>query len=849
MSITSCLKLPRVFWAACVTLIAANLGLVGFIEFTPRVSRDIAYGDIQPELGLAYQAPLSLFVTRLYVLPVDTASRQVSSRLGMFEDGRPLGPAHSQHRDIREKAGGRFSFWDGSIIFSASDGTDPRTNGRAYSFASSTRVNPPLRLLLAVVLAFVDAAFLITFRKQIFLFLRRPRGSLVITGVGVPLVLLAALAASGWFSPIIVAGEGWTEDGALAGQIVLHALLGCLTSLGIWAAGAGISRLTDRDQHSSLARVLIPAFPIGMTLLAMLLTVALIVPHGRPIAIVLWLVCLLPLRNWRPPAAQVVAALKAALGIIPFAAAFGIWLALLWHGPTDTVAGAPTGDLSFYAGSIWSLASHPFPYIDLGYANGVDRGYFNMLYPALGAALLALPNFDPFLFLLAGGGTSFVLLSALMLHFYLSDRALREIGPVDLLVLILSVVVAARYPYWAAESIPLVFVPALTISVWWMAERGQHDYRWGIAATMAGLSGSTLSKITSAALLVPLGFTGVLPHLRKLPNAAKLAAFGVAGIFGLYSMTMLVHFIPLFGASSVGPESFRTPHWFFLLRDVGALLMIASAWLVAEKGAALAVTIGLATFLAYSWLFQINFVCAALVLGLILVSGQPSSIYGRALALAAFAMSLPALILGDPANGIVSGVLWVVCLGGAALVATPNGPATTTVARQMTFPNLTLLAIVAVVVISLGLLGVSRGSIIANSGWHFTMRKPLTPALKEIWSTVRERTPNDALIFTDQVDETEDPLGGWNTYAFSGQRQLYLSSYVTNFELRNDKRKLNQTLTTNKDVLDGSRPPQRVSTRRTYHSFYAVVSTTRPVPPTWRPIIKNSQYALYEIID
>jgi len=48
----------------------------------------------------------------------------------------------------------------------------------------------------------------------------------------------------------------------------------------------------------------------------------------------------------------------------------------------------------------------------------------------------------------------------------------------------------------------------------------------------------------------------------------------------------------------------------------------------------------------------------------------------------------------------------------------------------------------------------------------------------------------DALIFTDQIDESIYILGGWNTYAYSGQRQLYLSSYYTSFELRLDRVKL-----------------------------------------------------------
>src|SRR5262249_11107608 len=146
--VESLMKSPRMLLAACITLLAANLGAACFLEFTPRVSGVIARRDIQPELGLAYQVPIDLAVRRLYVVPTDTVETPTSSRLTLFEDGRALGPSHSVHGDIREKAGGKFSFWSGSIIFSASDGTDPRTNGLAYSYVSSTKVKPRLQLLL-----------------------------------------------------------------------------------------------------------------------------------------------------------------------------------------------------------------------------------------------------------------------------------------------------------------------------------------------------------------------------------------------------------------------------------------------------------------------------------------------------------------------------------------------------------------------------------------------------------------------------------------------------------------------------------------------------------------------------
>jgi len=56
------------------------------------------------------------------------------SRLVLLEDGAPLGPAHSSHNDIRTHGGGRYSHWTGWLYFSTPDNTDPRTNGRVYTY-------------------------------------------------------------------------------------------------------------------------------------------------------------------------------------------------------------------------------------------------------------------------------------------------------------------------------------------------------------------------------------------------------------------------------------------------------------------------------------------------------------------------------------------------------------------------------------------------------------------------------------------------------------------------------------------------------------------------------------------
>ena len=55
------------------------------------------------------------------------------------EDDRALGPPHSPHDEIRDLGGGRFSHWGGYVLFSTSDGSDPRINSRRYRIAQSGR--------------------------------------------------------------------------------------------------------------------------------------------------------------------------------------------------------------------------------------------------------------------------------------------------------------------------------------------------------------------------------------------------------------------------------------------------------------------------------------------------------------------------------------------------------------------------------------------------------------------------------------------------------------------------------------------------------------------------------------
>ena len=205
-----------------------------------------------------------------------------------------------------------------------------------------------------------------------------------------------------------------------------------------------------------------------------------------------------------------------------------------------------------------------------------------------------------------------------MLHLYVTDRVSRAIGALDVLLLTLSILVAARYPYWVAESIPMVFVPALTISVWWMAERGQRCLR-----VVCGRDACRPKWVRCCpkSRARRYSFRSALPASPRMPEAflsARLAALGVAVVFGIYSTAMLIHFVPLFTAIvDIGPESYRIPRWYFVCRDAGALLMVGlkTGWSRRSRLRCPYPSDWRPSSPSHGY-FRLTFVCVCLVLGL-----------------------------------------------------------------------------------------------------------------------------------------------------------------------------------------------------------------------------------------
>lgn len=89
----------------------------------------ISPDKISADQGSSYIARLSI---------PRAADRKSNSKCVLLEDGKPLPHPHARHKLIREQGRGHYSHWTSSTIyFSASDSSDPRTNGKKYELVST----------------------------------------------------------------------------------------------------------------------------------------------------------------------------------------------------------------------------------------------------------------------------------------------------------------------------------------------------------------------------------------------------------------------------------------------------------------------------------------------------------------------------------------------------------------------------------------------------------------------------------------------------------------------------------------------------------------------------------------
>jgi hypothetical protein len=108
----------------------------------PPSGQAITMSTVSLDSGFAY------FTSQNFGTTADSAGAPTASVLRVLENGVDLGPAHSGHTTIRSTGKGAFSHWQDSsgnvgLYFSTSDNTNPKTNGRSYTFAVEAAPPPP----------------------------------------------------------------------------------------------------------------------------------------------------------------------------------------------------------------------------------------------------------------------------------------------------------------------------------------------------------------------------------------------------------------------------------------------------------------------------------------------------------------------------------------------------------------------------------------------------------------------------------------------------------------------------------------------------------------------------------
>lgn len=809
-----------------------TVSLVLLPQLGPRVVRSLDSTVVTQDSGHAFIVPLKLPDPVFYVFLSDKDASAAASTLTLREDGRALGPAHAAHNDIRTSGGGQFSHWGGELYFSARDNSDPRTNGRHYEITANSTLAPWVAILILA----LNAVFVFAIRKRL-LGLARLRRTKIAGAASAVIIAIAFLAAR---DPYFQAA-----DWPLAISVAGHTLVAVVLTLAHWTVGAGIARLLLPKRETSYAQVALLGFPLGLATLAVLAGVALVVPFGWIVSAGCAIACILPLVRWPLESGPVGDLLRRLPVLVLLSATFGAWLALQWHGPSSTLPGLPSGDLAFYSSMTWAIAARPTTWPNLG-NEGETLSHFNMLLPALGAALRPLIDLDGFLFILTTTGVTYLLGASIAMHAYVTARPTFSLWSIEGLALGLAVLATIRYPYWIAESPPVAHVAPLAIAVWfWIAESRRNKTTPLIGLTLAFV-GSMMTKVASLITLGTLAVEACLQLAPKLSRRTIVVCALLGAVVAIYAVTMLVWYLPFyFRAARVTPESYELIFtykaslkvvWPYLAREVGYALMGFVAFRLLPWPAATALAASIAAALAFPFLLRINFMCAAVVLALALIDEPARPRSAKTIFIGALLLCAPAVILTEP-GGAAAGFAWL-ALGTVLVVAAlrDREPAAGVLAR------FDLLEVTTLAVVSLALAALASGTLPLIRHAH---SEALPPQARDIWAAVRERVPSGGLVFTDQSGARPTLLAGWNTFALQGQRQIYHANWYQSLKLRNDPELRDARLVENEDVLSGRRVPADVRVSRSYKGYYAVVSVSRSMDSRWERIYGNDLYAIY----
>jgi hypothetical protein len=329
-----------------------------------------------------------------------------------------------------------------------------------------------------------------------------------------------------------------------------------------------------------------------------------------------------------------------------------------------------------------------------------------------------------------------------------------------------------------------------------------------------------------------------------------LCVLGSAVVLAYIAFMLRVYLPTYLHEFRLGALSWQTVHdlgWAGLSvpvvgKDVGMLVLAIAAFRIGGVQLGMAALAGALTYLALPDLFNAAAITAILLVASALIARAKHDTRGQGWSGFAAVLLVAAPILWEPAGRWV-GVLWAVCIGAVSWFSLTSGSGRSDYKRTMPLKR-HVSAWVAVITV-LSFLAAALGALHVPPAPYYVER--FSPQVRDIWQAVRERTPSNALIFT-QTGPDISRLSGWNDYSLSAQRQFYISTWGAG-PFRIDSAAREERLAANEAVLSGKLLPSSLPLQNSYSDYYAVMVNQRMPPAYFELRYRNKAYSLYRITD
>ncbi|HVJ33097.1 MAG TPA: hypothetical protein VND94_08265 [Terriglobia bacterium] len=694
-------------------------------------------------------------------------------------------------------------------------------------------------------------------------------------------VLIASSLAILWFAlvevgiaPTIHASRPDPGDPALLRIAAEHVLIGFVLFFGVLLSGIALAGLLPKGWNLSLTDLAMLGLPVGAVY--WLLVVIMVRALGRDnwMSLVIGLLPAVGRCMWlrgiliSPGTASRASSWSSVAAVVVLTATASAMMGSMWRYPNALTSGTVAlGDIGQYIASYHELRTHLWPIPSLRVEGEHVYLYFNLLAPLLAFAFDRLPGFEISFFFTSSVAVFCILGTCWSCHQILTYRRARspvQPGPLTLVATILLLCAATRYPSWFAESPPYAFAMPMALALVYFADRGRDVPFWRYALIPLTIVVFAVTKVVPLAVfgtyVAVLLLAGIAEA--KSPRYAPLIITGIA-VLGLLCGALLFYYAPKFIAisdlSNFGPQSLQILYRKIAINgsgvfksiirtlpalaiDIGGLLLVIGAFCRRNIALGAAVLMGLSLYYLYTFLFNGTLAIAAALCGgyLLLNNRDDEARRSTGFFIAGAALILISHLCRDP-GGWEFVALWLIALSASLALIFWQGESRAVAGAPAQALAQKWRYALPVAVLCL---------LVAQADGHLRLgddqRTAVSPKLYDLWVKVRDITPADALIFTDQTGDDPTRLEGWNDFSTTAERQFYISSWATS-ALRANHAAREERLSLNAAVLAGTKRPSDLDLTSQYSDYFAAVAANHPMPGDATQIYSNGDYAIYRL--